>query len=85
MTISGLVQGVMYRAFVRARARELGLVGWVRNLDTGEVEVLAEGEQLKIEQLLASCRTGPPHSRVTDVQIEWLPATGEFRGFRITW
>jgi acylphosphatase len=58
--LSGLVQGVGFRWFVREKARRLGLSGWVRNLPDGSVEVLASGEESQLELLKEQLRVGPP-------------------------
>ncbi len=79
--ISGFVQGVCFRFYTRDKAMELGLVGWVRNLHDGRVEVVAEGPSDKLEKLEEWCRQGPPAARVTDVQATRESATGEFEGF----
>lgn len=89
LLISGFVQGVGFRHFVRGKARELGLVGWVRNADnpsTGSgqaVEVVAEGEKEKLEQLIKLCQEGPILSEVKDINIQWQEGTGEFDEFEI--
>lgn len=57
--ISGAVQGVGYRYFVRSNARKLDLTGWVRNTTNGKVEVVLQGSQEQIEEMLALARTGP--------------------------
>jgi len=82
--ISGRVQGVLFRKGMTDRARFLGVVGWVRNLRDGRVEAMAEGEKSKVEELLRFCRVGPSGARVVNVDVTWLEAAGEFRGFRIT-
>ena len=61
----------------------MGVGGWVRNLRDGRVEAMAEGEKSKVEELLRFCRVGPPGARVVNVDVTWLEAAGEFRGFRI--
>lgn len=81
--IDGYVQGVGFRMFVQDEAIALGLVGWVRNLWGGGVEVTAEGEKENLERLLTALYRGPHGATVTDVDPEWEPATGEFRDFRI--
>jgi acylphosphatase len=83
LRIVGRVQGVLYRASARAKARELGLAGYARNLDDGSVEIVAEGEVASLERLVAWCRVGPPAARVTRVDVTRAPATGEFAGFTV--
>lgn len=79
--VSGLVQGVGYRYFTRARALELGLVGYAENLSDGRVEVIAEGERTNLEHLIHHLRQGPRGSRVQNLDVQWSQATG-LKGFR---
>ncbi len=83
IVISGLVQGVGFRHFVRSKARELGLVGWVSNTENGMVEVIAEGEKEKIEKIILLCQEGPMLSEVKDVSLDWQEPTGKFSSFEI--
>lgn len=83
LLIGGEVQGVGFRWFVHAHAHRLGLVGFVRNRADGRVEVRAEGEHAQLESLIELCRQGPPYSGVEGVEVEWTPATGQYREFRI--
>ena len=81
--VQGRVQGVGFRYFVIDRAQELQLVGVCRNVANGDVEVIAEGEQGALEALLVALKQGPRMAYVENVHAVWLPATGEFIGFRI--
>lgn len=85
LMIRGRVQGVFYRAETVDQAKALGLVGWVRNRRDGAVEVVAEGEKERIEQLIAWCWKGPALAHVATVEVEWYPATGEFQEFRVAY
>jgi len=67
--VRGTVQGVAFRWHTKERARELGLVGWVRNLDDGRVEAWIEGEPSAVEEMVAWLRRGPPTARVADVEV----------------
>lgn len=72
--IRGRVQGVGFRYFTCAQARELGLGGWVRNLASGEVEAEFEGQESAIETVLVRCRRGPALARVLEVrELERAP------------
>jgi acylphosphatase len=81
--VRGRVQGVYFRASARDRARQLHLQGWVRNCPDGSVELLAEGATARLEQLVVWCHGGPPGAVVTDIDIDWQEANGEFEGFGI--
>jgi acylphosphatase len=66
--VTGVVQGVGFRWFVRERARRLGLAGWVRNLPDGSVEVAAKGEDQQMALFRADLRRGPRGAAVEDVE-----------------
>ncbi|HVU45702.1 MAG TPA: acylphosphatase [Terracidiphilus sp.] len=65
--VQGRVQGVGFRWFVHREASELDLRGWVRNTEDGDVEVVATGEPIDLDELRASIRRGPRGSRVDRV------------------
>lgn len=69
--VDGRVQGVYYRASAQARASELGLRGWVRNLPDGRVELRAQGTRARVEALVEWCRKGPPAARVSAIDVDW--------------
>lgn len=81
--VEGTVQGVGFRMFVVRLAADAHLTGWVRNRWDGNVEVVAEGDEEQLNKLLVGLKVGPRAAYVTNVQVEWLPASGEFRDFRI--
>lgn len=83
LLISGDVTGVGFRFSTIQIARELGLTGWVRNTEDGKVEIIAEGEKEKLENLVMWARKGPPLAQVEKVNVEWQEATGEFRDFDV--
>jgi acylphosphatase len=83
--VSGRVQGVGYRYFVQKRATRLQLVGQVRNLGDGRVEVVAEGDEHDLQQLIQQLQQGPSFGYVQNVEVHWLPAGGTFQDFDITY
>ncbi|TMI48312.1 acylphosphatase [Candidatus Bathyarchaeota archaeon] len=82
--ITGLVHGVFFRREITDHARRLGISGWVKNLQDGGVEALAEGEKGRLDELIRFCHVGPPGAIVRKVEVEWSDYLGEFRGFKIT-
>ena len=85
IVISGRVQGVNFRYYTRAAARELGARGWVRNLADGSVEAVIEGAPHVVDAVITWCRKGAPASRVDDLRIYEEQPTGEFADFDITY
>jgi acylphosphatase len=81
--VEGRVQGVGFRYFVQAQANQLGLTGWVRNLEDGRVEILAEGEKKDILELLDRVRTGPRGSIISEIKFDWAEAAGNRKYFMI--
>jgi DNA ligase D-like protein (predicted 3'-phosphoesterase) len=75
-TARGAVQGVGFRDAVRQRAGELGVFGWVRNGEDGEVLVQAEGPEAAVEQLLTFLREGPTGAQVAEVTVEAVKVEG---------
>jgi acylphosphatase len=69
LIITGKVQGVGYRASFEARARALGLSGWVRNRVDGSVEALVRGDTDAVEQMIAWARRSPSSARVDNVEV----------------
>lgn len=81
--VSGRVQGVGYRAFAARVAAQRALVGGVRNLDDGRVELDVEGPKDLIEGVVAELHTGPPAARVTALTVAWHPPSERFTDFQI--
>ncbi len=81
--VTGRVQAVGFRDFVRREAGAMGLGGWVRNRHDGSVEVVAEGSEEALERFLGSLRRGPPLARVDAVDARREAARGDFDGFSV--
>jgi len=79
--IYGFVQGVGFRYFSRRNALILGLVGYVKNLSDGSVEVVAEGEIEKIKEFLEILKKGNSHALIERVDYELKDAKNEFNDF----
>jgi acylphosphatase len=74
--VSGRVQGVYFRQSTVEQAERLQLNGWVRNLNDGRVEVLAEGEESAVQALSAWLEHGPSAAQVSAVELQELPLQG---------
>jgi acylphosphatase len=81
--ITGRVQGVGFRYATADEAQRLGLAGWVRNLDSGRVEAVFEGQRARVEAMLRWCQAGPPGSFVQDVHVEWDEPVEGLNSFEI--
>ena len=82
--VKGLVQGVSFRVYTKRKAVSLGLTGQVRNLANGDVEVIAEGKQEQLGQLIKWLRNkGSPASQVTDVTVNWSEELKNYTSFRV--
>lgn len=83
LIIEGRVQGVWFRDSTRRKARELGVRGWVKNRYDGGVELLAEGPEEDVNELIAWCHQGPPNARVDRVEKTGEEWKDEFDSFDI--
>ncbi|MFH0990239.1 MAG: acylphosphatase [bacterium] len=81
--VKGLVQGVGYRYFVYRYAISYKLLGFVRNLYDGNVEIQVEGERGMIEEFIQRLKVGPRSAHVTDMKIEWRNVEKTFKEFDI--
>ena len=81
--ISGAVQGVGYRFFVRSWARTFVISGWVANLSDGRVEAVFQGEKSAIQKMIDQCRKGPFLAEVKKIQVQFEEAAEEFGDFKI--
>jgi acylphosphatase len=81
--VRGRVQGVYFRASTQREAKRLGLTGWVKNRPDGSVEILAEGEEDELKELIGWANRGPSAARVERVDVRWRSFAGDFADFRI--
>ena len=80
--IKGLIQGIGFRNYIKQQAEKLSIRGHVRNLESGEVEVLAEGKDEDVNTMKKICEKGAPHSQVKSTDIQELNYIG-FDDFKI--
>ncbi len=83
LIIQGRVQGVWFRDSTRREAMKLGVTGWVKNRRDGGVEVVAEGPEERVKQLVAWCHKGPSYAKVMDVHQNKEEWQAEFDTFDI--
>lgn len=83
LVVRGRVQGVFFRATAQREARRLGIAGWVKNRGDASVEMLAEGEEDELKELISWAHKGPSAARVERVEVRWRSYSGEFPDFRI--
>ena len=74
--VQGRVQGVAFRWHAHRRAHELGIRGWIRNLNDGRVEARIEGPAEAVRDMLAWLREGPPAARVGGVEASEVRPSG---------
>ncbi|MGN6617506.1 MAG: acylphosphatase [Ilyomonas sp.] len=82
LLVEGKVQGVFYRASAKEMADELGLSGWVKNREDGNVEMIVSGEESKINEFIKWCHKGPRRAVVTNV-IVTPQEDGSFTRFEV--
>jgi len=81
--VKGNVQGVGFRVFTRGAALRHKCTGWVRNLENGNVEVYAEGDELDLTELLTDLYKGPPWAHVADIDMRWETRERQYDSFTI--
>ena len=80
--VTGSVQGVYFRKFVSKTAGELKLKGFVRNLNDGRVEIVVEGRDERVNEMVEACKKGAPQASIKEVQTQELSNQG-FDSFKI--
>ena len=83
--ISGKVQGVYFRQNTRIVSSRHGVTGCVRNLKDGRVEVILEGNETDVGEVIEWCQVGPAKATVDDVDIKYEKYTGEFQEFKVNY
>ena len=81
--VTGRVQGVFFRQSTRVMAIKNNVNGWVRNLDDGRVEIVAQGREQHIDNLSNWCKTGPANSRVDEFELKEESIAEEFENFEV--
>ena len=82
--VSGRVQGVGFRFFTHQQAQKLGLVGYVKNLDNGDVEIVAQGDSVQISKLTEWLEQGGPVSaRINNINIDQSSVQEDLTSFKV--
>lgn len=81
--VKGRVQNVGFRAHVEFHALQIGVLGWVRNVDKDGVETVAEGTREKVERLVELVKKGPNLAHVDEAKVEYEEPLGELTGFSV--
>lgn len=77
--ITGTVQGVFFRGFIKENAERHNVKGFVRNLEDGRIEVFLEGDVDNVNKMIELCKKGPKHSQIRKVEIK----QERFQGFKV--
>lgn len=85
ITVHGKVQGVFFRDYAKQQADKLGITGWVKNTNENTVEIVAEGEKMKLREFIIECQKGSPLAKVEKSDYKWQEYTGKFKEFYINY
>jgi acylphosphatase len=69
LLLKGRVQGITFRHFARQNAGKLGIVGYAKNLRNGDFEVVAQGEENRLEEFVNMCRRGPMLAKIESFEV----------------
>jgi len=83
VVVSGKVQQVFFRHYVKETADDIPLYGWVRNLRNGDVELVAEGYKADLDRFVEMVHKGSPFAIIRDTKTEWSDYQGEFDRFSV--
>ena len=83
LKIHGRVHGVGFRYFAKLKARDLGLVGYGKNLPDGTVEIVAQGTKENLEKFADWAKAGPRSAGVNRLELQFAPARQKFSTFSI--
>lgn len=81
--IQGTVQGIFFKQYIKDYADKMKIRGFVRDLENGTVEVVAEGEGDSLKDIISKIREGPKHSQIRNVDVEEKKWSGDYKEFKI--
>jgi len=80
--LTGSVQGIFFRQFIKDNADKYNVKGYVRNLEDGRIEIFLEGDQEKVDSMILVCKSGPKHANIRKIEEKPEPFQ-EFKEFKI--
>jgi acylphosphatase len=83
LLFGGRVQGVKFRDFTRHQAESFNIVGYVKNIPDGTLQVIAEGQRPDLLHFIEVLMSGPPQASVNSVETQWVEPTGTYTDFKI--
>ena len=83
IVISGEVQGINFRFFTKKKADELGIKGYIKNLENGNVEAIFQGDEDSIKKIINWCKKGPSSAKVDSIEINQIKLEKEYKEFKI--
>ena len=81
--VTGKVQGVFFRQATKVIAIKNHVTGWVKNLESGQVEILLEGKDQNVNSIVEWCHNGPANSRVDEIKIKQQKFSGQYSNFEV--
>ena len=85
LIISGKVQGVGFRYWMRNLAINNNISGWVKNRSSGDVEALIIGQEKEVQKLIKQCKIGPSSATIQNIQINDYNQDYSEKGFNVDW
>jgi len=83
LIVSGRVQGVYFRAFTKKQANKLNIMGFVRNKEDGDVEIIACADKINLEKFVTWCHKGPLMAKVKQVVVNEITSGEDFTQFDV--
>jgi len=81
--LSGRVQGVFFRLFTKKKANELGIKGYVKNLENDKIEAVFQGKEDSIKKIINWCKKGPSSARIDSIKIHQIKSEKEYKEFKV--
>ncbi|MDO8459495.1 MAG: acylphosphatase [Nanoarchaeota archaeon] len=83
LTLTGAMQGIFFKNFMKENAQKFNVTGFVRKLEDGRMEIFIEGDREKVDAMSSICKEGPPHSQIRNVEEKEEKFQGVFSEFKV--